>query len=358
MKHHFAYSGILCCTAIALAGGFQAVAAADSVRGTPLAPNDNEQIIRDQVIILVDESLTIGSGRIFRYEKQLAENFTATMPNGTYQAGIKSFAGVPSHEWVQVNLATFNRANMTEGSADLEPLGSTTPLARAIYSQSTELAGKRGSGALVVFSDGMVKDPERVLQALRDLKTRHGGELCVFTVQVGDSDRGRDLLQKMASVNGCGKFYDGANLDSASAMNGMVRDVFFGQRAVAQVAAAPERPAATTVRLSLENVHFENDIHVVHPQYNAQLDEVATIMRNNPQVRLRLHGHTDSNASVAYNQALSERRVNAVSAALVQRGVAASRIETQAHGKLQPAVPNTSPQNMHMNRRVELHPLQ
>jgi OOP family OmpA-OmpF porin len=204
----------------------------------------------------------------------------------------------------------------------------------------------------------MVRNDEEVLQALRDLKVEHGGELCVFTVQVGNSDRGRALLQKMATVNGCGKFYDGDSLNSAGAMNALVRDIFVGQRAVAQVAAVPDRPAAERVVFSLDNVHFENDIHVVHPKYSNQLDEVAATMRDNPGLRLRLHGHTDSNASVAYNQGLSERRVNAVAAALTQRGVSSSRIETRAHGELQPAVPNTTPQNMHMNRRVELTPIQ
>jgi len=349
--------GLLACVAVASLASFHAPANAESARAVQVVLQENEQIIRDQLIILVDESATIGTGRIFRYEKELAENFTASMPNGNYKAGIKSFAGVPSHNWVQVNLRPFSRADMTEGAADLEPLGHTTPLHRAIYSQRTEVSGIGGRGALLVFSDGMVRNDEEVLQALRDLKVEHGGELCVFTVQVGNSDSGRALLQKMATVNGCGKFYDGDNLNSASAMNGLVRDIFVGPRAVAQVAAAPDRPAAP-VAFSLDNVHFENDIHVVHPQYATQLDEVATTMRNNPGLRLRLHGHTDSNASIAYNQALSERRVNAVAAALTQRGVASSRIETRAHGELQPAVPNTTPQNMHMNRRVELTPIQ
>ena len=356
MKIINAYSGVLCCAAVALVGSYQPTSNADTVRATPVALQQNEQIIRDQVIVLVDESATIGTGRIFRYEKSLAQAFTASMPDGSYHAGIKSFAGVPSHEWVQVNLRPFNRADMMEGSADLEPLGSTTPLDRAIYSQKTELAGRRGSAALLVFSDGIVKDHNAVLAACRDLKATHGGELCIFTVQVGDSDSGRTLLQNMATVTGCGKYYDGANLDNAAAMDALIRDVFFGPREV-QLAVAPPRPAATPMPLSLDNVHFEHDIDVVHSKYFAQLDQVAAELQNRPQTRVRLHGHTDSNGTNVYNQALSERRVNAVAAALIQRGVAPSRLETRAHGEESPAVPNTTPQNMHANRRVELIPI-
>lgn len=347
------------CAAAVVAAGCGWEAAANGLRGAPVAPQSNEQIIRDQLIILVDESRTIGTGRVFAHEKWLAQFFVESMPEGTYYSGIKSFAGVSSSEWVQIELAPFDRTDMVDGAYSLEPLGHTTPLDRAIYSQRTEVSGIGGRGALLIFSDGRVTDPEAVLQACRDLKIEHGGELCIFTVQVGDSESGRQLLQEMASVNGCGQYYDGATIETAAAMDGVVRDIFFGPRVMAQVAApAAPTPAPAPMKLTLENVHFENDVDVVHPKYNAQLDEVAAAMAARPEVRLRLHGHTDSNASNAYNAALAERRVQAVAAALIQRGMAASRIETASHGEDMPAVPNTSPENLHMNRRVELTPIE
>ena len=347
-------SGLICFAAMALVAGFPAAADADTARVSPVVLQENEQIIRDHLIILVDVSGSIGNRSRFEYGKALVERFTAAMPNGYYQSGIKSFAGVHRSEWLQVKLGSFNRATMTEGAASTKPLGATTPLTRAIYNQRNELSGKGGRGALLIFSDGMVRDPQAVLQACRDLRTEYGGELCVFTVQMGDSASGKRLLQDMAAVNGCGTYYDGASLENSAAMNSMVRDIFFGPREVARQAAAPAPSTPVPVPLNLENVHFEHDIDVVHSMYNAQLDEVAATMRNEPRMRLRLHGHTDSNGTNVYNQALSERRVNAVAAALAQRGVESSRLETHAHGEESPAVPNTNPRNMHTNRRVEL----
>lgn len=352
-------NGLVCCLTMALAVGYQTTVRAGTTPVAPIVPQENEQIVRDQVIILVDESGTIGIGRTFRQEKALAELFTATMPDGNYLSGIKTFAGIVDSDHVRIDLAPFDRVRMTDGAASLEPLGRTTPLTRAILGQKTEFSGIGGHGALVVFSDGRVKDPQAVLQACEDLKVEHGGELCIFTVQVNDSKRGKDLLQKMASINGCGQYYDGNTLDSAAAMQSMARDIFFGSREITspprEITSPPEeRIRPVPVVWNLENVHFENDVDKVHSKYRAQLDEVAAAMRNNPEVQLRLMGHTDSNASDEYNQSLSERRVNAVSAALIERGVSPSRIETQAYGETDPAAPNTSSQNMHLNRRVEL----
>lgn len=344
--------GLLCCLTMALAVGYQTTVRAQTTSVAPIVPQGNEQIVRDQVIILVDESGTIGTGRTFRQEKALAELFTGAMPDGQYLSGIKTFAGVIDSDHVRIDLAPFDRVRMTDGAASLEPLGKTTPLTRAIYNQKTEFSGIGGHGALLVFSDGRVKDPEAVLQACRNLVAEHGGELCIFTVQVNDSERGRDLLQKMASVNGCGQYYDGNTLDSAEAMQRVARDIFFGPHEITSPREEPNRPVP--VVWELENVHFENDIDVVHSKYNSQLDEVAAAMRNHPEVQLRLAGHTDSNGSNAYNQSLSERRVNAVARALTERNVSSSRITTQAYGEVEPAENNNSPQNMHLNRRVEL----
>jgi OmpA-OmpF porin, OOP family len=346
--------GILCGLALLLMAGCQTYPNARQLRIAPVVPAANEEIVRDQLIIIVDVTGSIGSGGIYKHEKALAEAFTAGMPDGTYWSGLDSFAGVPSHKWVLEPLARYNRQVMVDAADRIEPLGSLTPLERAIRSQRIELQGNRGRAALLIFSDGQVVNHEYVLQACRDLKVSHGGELCIYTVQVGSSASGRQLLQEMAAVNGCGKYYDGDTLTTQASIEGLVRDVFFGPRQVAQPAPQAAAPAPVTVVWRINNILFDNDKSVILPKYQAVVDEAASMMSANPAMRLRLDGHTDSNASVAYNQKLSERRVEAVRAALVSRGVDATRLDIVAHGKLNPAVPNTTPENMHLNRRVEL----
>lgn len=346
---------LFCCAALMLFAGCQTGPGARGFSVTPMVPGPNEEIVRDHVIVLVDVTGSIGGTRLFHHEKGLARAFTEAMPDGRYESGIDSFAGVPSRDWVRQPLAPFNREEMKRGAARIQPLGSLTPLARAIRSQRAELTGKAGRGALLVFSDGKVRIPEEVLAACRELDDVYGGELCVYTVHVGDSERGRSLMQEMAAENGCGKYYEGASLDSAAAMDALVRDVFVGIREVPAPPVAAPVPAPKPAAWKLTVINFDNDSSVVAPAYDAPLDEGAAILKENPGMRLRLEGHTDSNASDQYNQGLSERRVNAVKSTLVTRGVDGARLDTTARGEGSPVVPNDSPEHMHTNRRVELH---
>ena len=295
----------------------------------------------------MDVTGSIGAASKFQYEKNLVQAITAAMPDGAYEAGIDSFSGVSPEYWVEQPIARFDRGAMAYGAASIKPLGSTTPLARAIQYQKNEVAGVGGRGALLVFSDGKVQNPLEVLQACRDLKAAHGGEFCIYTVLIGSDREGGDLMRKMAAVNGCGKFFDGISLNSPDAIDAMAREIFIGMESV--TVSAPEG-----LPLDLRNILFDNDSSVIASSYDGQLNAIAAIMARNPSMRIRLDGHTDSNASDGYNQKLSERRVNAVKAALTQRGADGSRLNTNAHGELRPTVPNDSPEHLHQNRRVEL----
>jgi OOP family OmpA-OmpF porin len=340
----------LCVLALALVAGCQTFSRASRLDVGPVVLAGNEQIIRDQLIILVDASGSMSASRDFAYEKALVEAFVAAMPADGYQSGLDAFAGVSGSHWLIQPLTQFDRQTMVEAADSLEPLGSLTPLGRAIRSQRWEMAGKGGRGALLVFSDGMATEPEQVLPACRDLKEVHGGELCIYTVQIGDSARGQKLLQDMATVNGCGKYYDGDTLNSAEAMHALVREIFIGTRPM------PEPVPALVWTPS--NIYFDNDSSVIAPKYDAELDQAAAFLKSNPTAHMQLAGHTDSNASTEYNQGLSERRVAAVKAALTSRGVDAAQLHTSAHSENMPAVPNTSAANRQMNRRVELSLMQ
>ena len=70
--------------------------------------------------------------------------------------------------------------------------------------------------------------------------------------------------------------------------------------------------------------------------------------------RLQIEGHTDDVGGDAYNLDLSQRRAATVSQWLSGHGVAAARIDEVGYGELWPHVPNTSPENRALNRRVEV----
>ncbi len=121
------------------------------------------------------------------------------------------------------------------------------------------------------------------------------------------------------------------------------------------VEAAPppqETPATRTITVRL-NVEFEFDKAVVRNIYGDELNAVANAMKEHDDINLVLEGHTDSIGTDAYNQDLSERRVAAVKARLVQDyGIPAGRISTVGYGESRPIADNSTDEGRARNRRV------
>jgi outer membrane protein OmpA-like peptidoglycan-associated protein len=97
------------------------------------------------------------------------------------------------------------------------------------------------------------------------------------------------------------------------------------------------------------DMFFDFDSVTIKPGAYAELDRVAKVLSDYPQTTIQIQGHTDSSGAEAYNQALSERRANAVRDALIQRGVAPERLTTIGFGESQPISSSAA-----MNRRVSL----
>jgi outer membrane protein OmpA-like peptidoglycan-associated protein len=68
---------------------------------------------------------------------------------------------------------------------------------------------------------------------------------------------------------------------------------------------------------------------------------------------LTIEGHTDSTATAAYNQELSQRRAAAVKSYLQAGGIDAARLSTVGHGASRPVSDNDTPVGRALNRRVE-----
>ena len=110
----------------------------------------------------------------------------------------------------------------------------------------------------------------------------------------------------------------------------------------------------------LRGINFDFNKYNIKREFAPVLDEAAQILKDNPDVKVTVEGHTDSIGSDSYNQRLSERRAAAVKHYLVSRGVAADRLETVGYGESRPIAPNTTPngrdnpEGRAMNRRAEL----
>jgi OmpA-OmpF porin, OOP family len=107
-------------------------------------------------------------------------------------------------------------------------------------------------------------------------------------------------------------------------------------------------------KLVTRGITFDVGSDKIRPESYAVLKEIATVLNENPTVRVRVVGHTDADGSAASNLDLSKRRAAAVKATLATEfGVAATRLETDGKGATEPSEPNTTPQGKANNRRVE-----
>jgi len=87
------------------------------------------------------------------------------------------------------------------------------------------------------------------------------------------------------------------------------------------------------------------------PEARAALDQQADFIRQFPQVRFRVYGHTDLVGSNAYNKALGMRRARAAVAYLSSHGIGTSRLEAVvSYGKTRPIIQTTAPEQR--NRRT------
>jgi outer membrane protein OmpA-like peptidoglycan-associated protein len=99
---------------------------------------------------------------------------------------------------------------------------------------------------------------------------------------------------------------------------------------------------------------FDYDKADVRPSETPKVDKLVQYMKQNPNVEVGLDGYTDPRGTPAYNQQLSQRRVDAVKAALVGAGVPASQIRTGAFGEARPKCTEATEACWQQDRRVEV----
>ncbi|MCW8093405.1 OmpA family protein [Alteromonas sp. ASW11-130] len=102
------------------------------------------------------------------------------------------------------------------------------------------------------------------------------------------------------------------------------------------------------------DITFATNSASISPNFNPVLNDVAKVVNNYEKTILMIKGHTDDTGSDQHNQALSERRAEAVKSQLTSYNVNPTRITTVGLGEYKPKVPNDSAANRQMNRRVEL----
>ena len=106
--------------------------------------------------------------------------------------------------------------------------------------------------------------------------------------------------------------------------------------------------------VAVYGIHFETGKAAILPDSESILNEIVKLLEQTPDLKLRVEGHTDNVGSGASNQALSEKRAQAVVAWLTAHGVSASRLAAKGYGQTKPIADNGTDDGKAKNRRVEL----
>lgn len=114
-----------------------------------------------------------------------------------------------------------------------------------------------------------------------------------------------------------------------------------------------EEPRGVVITM-LGGVLFASGKDTLLPAAQDKLGQVAEALKDQAEHKIVVEGHTDSQGSDTFNQLLSERRAQAVTAFLVTRGVPAAQIRAEGVGESRPVADNAGAEGRATNRRVEI----
>lgn len=219
--------------------------------------------------------------------------------------------------------------------------------------------GKRVKPEPVRVEMGLVKVPVWTV-SVKDAKSGAGLQA---KVQLIDAEGG-DLLNKTlrTAEDGTASFtfndpkYLGKNYrvkisaDKHIYREGTVSDIYGSDTYLLE-------PIVPKKEWILKNMYFATNKTEILPMSEESLKTLYDFLKENPRVRIKIIGHTDSVGTDQANQKLSEGRAASVKNEMVKRGIKAERIETEGRGESEPIDTNDTEEGRQNNRRVVIQVL-
>jgi OOP family OmpA-OmpF porin len=358
-------------------------------------PVDQYQKKVDNFLVILDDSTSM-SDKYNGWQKvciaaDTVSRMNRTIPDLGFKGAVRTFgqgACVGAGETSMLyGPAKHNVADMEKALGKVTCTGGNTPLEDAIDAAAADLKALGGKTALIIVSDGIVLSNAPVVSA-KNLKAAQGANVCIYTVLVGNDPGGKAMMKQIADAGQCGSAVTAEEIADPQKMADFVESALLAKavkKAEPAPAPAPPPPAKPTpgdadgdgvldpndkcpntpkgARVDergcwvVGNVLFDLNKADIKKQYAYLLDEVAFVLKNNPNVKVEIQGHTCDRGKKDYNQKLSERRAESVKAYLIGKGIDKTRLTAKGYGLTKPAVPNTDEQARMKNRRVELHPM-
>ena len=114
-----------------------------------------------------------------------------------------------------------------------------------------------------------------------------------------------------------------------------------------------KKPESKILKDAYDNLQFEFNKDVIKPSSYPFLDEVVSVLSEQPNWSLKLEGYTDNVGKEDYNLKLSKKRAEAVKKYIESKGIMPSRITAEGFGSSKPIADNKTEAGREKNRRVE-----
>jgi outer membrane protein OmpA-like peptidoglycan-associated protein len=174
-------------------------------------------------------------------------------------------------------------------------------------------------------------------------------------IAAGQAERDQIMLAaRTREANNANRAAANANQAKDAALNERDAANQEAARAQAELEQLKATPTPRGSVMTLGDVLFDTGRAELKPGAARKLDQLVQFLMEHPERRVQIDGFTDSIGSDSYNEELSHRRADSVKAALLSRGVDASRVSTEGYGKAYPVANNSDSGGRQLNRRVEV----
>jgi outer membrane protein OmpA-like peptidoglycan-associated protein len=303
----------------------------------------------DTFVIIHDASSSMNNKHMGRSKinisKETLSNMNQTIPQLDFNSGLTSFNGGGAQ--VVYGLTEHSRDGLGSAIAGLTGAAGPSPMDAGINTANSKQLSGLGLGQIAMFivSDGISDvdnsggsgERDAAIAAAKKVKDQLGDRVCIYPIQIGDDPGGKEFMNELAKVGGCGFLTGHMHINSPNSMATFVIDSLLEPIAAA---AAPDT-SPDKITFSADAL-FDFDKAILKQKGKQSLDNLMAKLDNINYDVIVAVGYTDRIGSEAYNKKLSVRRAEAVKSYLVStHSIDPSNIFVDGKGEANPITGTT-----------------